>query len=464
MQIKTRKEREKLEESLTSLIMQYNANEEVYDYIVDKLKDKMNEGDVAKIWGTNRPLRFVTDMELLLFSQAMHEKTKDERINPKNIFSENDLKESLHVYKEKKLSQQTLTFKNVTQINDEIWDVPFVSCRELIKGFDNGIINYNLKAQREAKKKEVLGQEILVPKIFDDKIREIAEELVNDTYIPVDSTIINILKTGAEKIDYNRDTKELTLHKVELSTNDLIDGGNRTEASRLALSINPNLPDTIGFGLKVTNFTLAKSQKCIKQINKQTPISKERVKSFEPTKYMKIAKELNKMEDEETNILYKRLGDSINDLKVFNKISTIQILADGIENSFKDILTEKSKVYTDILDYLFEFFNVYLGNFYEFIEDAEKARENTVLLDMNMFLVHTQVARELYHLFDKKRIWRQKVKEVVDYIDFSKSNNDWEKLKTTGSLSEKNKILLLDYVTNKVQECLREEQGGVING
>lgn len=469
--MKSREERKKFEESLSALIKKHNSRTDFYNKIIEELDEKLGKGKIARIWSGNMQPMFLLDVELLLFSQVFYELIKDTKegksINPHNIFTDNEFDESLHVMvSPENIKKDSITFKDVTRVYQKkigyIYHIPAVNCSQIADMSNNNIINYNFLAQREAVVKEVFGEEIKIPKIFPEKVDSIAEKILDGSYYPVDTIVINVLKTGREKIDYDETRRELTLYKVEGSTNDEIDGANRIQAITKAYTIakQQNKELEVNFKVDILNVPLRNSNDCIIQINNQTRIEEDRVKSLEPSKYMKIVKDINIYENEEVNILYDKLGESLKEYNVLNKYSTVQVFSDGLKENFKDILEENNpSAYLDILEYQVSFFNNFLGEHFNTIKDVENAKKQTVLLDINMFYFYIYISKKLYELKNEnEKEWRKKVKKIANDMDFNKENKDWENLRTTGKLSVKAKEQLINYFDNTINNVLKENE------
>jgi hypothetical protein len=318
--MKERDVRLPFEKALSALIKKYNGRTDIYDKIIEQLTDKMTKGDISRIWSGNKQPMLMTDIDLLLFSQAFYENIKGmenaESINPKNIFTDNDFNESLHVMTSINIRKDSITFSNVVRVYQPntgyIYRIPSATAEQINDMVVNNIVNYNFDSQREAIIEELFGEEVKIPKIFPQKVDAIAEKILNDQYYAVDTIIINILKTGLEHVKfeakYGEDIGDLTLFKVEGSSNDEIDGANRVQGIVKAYSIakEKNKKINARFKIDITNVPLRNSNEIIRQINHQKLIEEDRIKALEPSKFMTIASSINIYENEELNILYKK--------------------------------------------------------------------------------------------------------------------------------------------------------------
>jgi hypothetical protein len=471
--MKSREDREKFEKQLTALVKKYNGRNDVYESIINKLADKMTTGDIARIWSGNKQLIFLSDLELLLFSQAFYnsmDKTDEiENINPKNIFTDNEFNQALHITTNVKIKKDSMTFKEVKRVYQKntgyIYRISDATIEQIYELVENNIVNYNFDSQREAIIEQLFGEEIKIPKIYPEKTQAIAEKILNDKYYAVDTIIINVLKTGAEKITftpkYGENIGDLTIYKVEGSTNDEVDGANRIQGIVKVYSIakERNIKIDVPFKIDVTNVVLKTSNEIITQINSQTEISEERIKSLEPSKFITIAKDINNNENEELNIVYHKFAESVEEYNKFNKIGTIQALSEGLEDHFKEMLEKNNpSLYKDILEYEVNFFNEFMGAKFKYLEDISKSKEITVLFDINMVYALIYISKVFFELWQVDyKLWRQTIKKVARSFNFSKENKDWEKLRTTGKLTPKAKKEFISYF----QEAIKKEEDEV---
>lgn len=465
--------RQILEQNLTALIIKYGLREDIQRRILEKLKDKITELDISRILSGNRQLQFLNDINLLLICQAFYdiaitdeEKNDFSKINPNDFFTENELNEALHVLVKETINKDSITFHNVYRDNHKkfgyIYHIPAASAQQIVDMANNNITNYNYEAQREYLKKELFGEEIKIPKIFPEKQDAVAEAILNNNYYPVDTIVINVFKNGEDKLYFKPTLTEnigdLTLYKVEGSTNDIIDGANREQGIIKADMIAKEENKTIDthFKIDVINVPLKNSNDCITQINKQTPINEDRIKILDTSKYTLIAKDINMYESEETNILYQKLAESIKEFNQFNKISTIQVFAEGLEDHFKDILDQNNPVMNrKVLRYEIDFFNEWFGSIFNVIKNIPKTKKETVIFDINMFYCYIYVSRQLFDLYKKDNSeWIKNIEKIISAFDWKKTNVDWINLKTTGKLTSKTKESIIKYFKKKINDAI----------
>ncbi|MFC0903724.1 hypothetical protein ACFHWD_03350 [Clostridium sp. MT-14] len=471
--MKDREVRQPFEEKLSALIKKFNADTEIKEKIINELENKISRGDIARIWSGNLQLIRLNDLELLLFSDAFYKALNGsklaEEINPHNIFTDNEFNEALHISLPQETKKNFMTFNNVIRVYQEkigwIYHIPIVTPEQIVEMSNNRITNYNFKAQRGAIKKKIFGVEVKIPQIFPEKVDTIAENIVSGKYFPVDTIVINVLKNGCEKLVFtptlNENIGNLTLYKVEGSSNDEIDGANRIQAINKAYTMAKEQGKTldIRFKMDIINVDLLTSNDCIIQIDSQTPIGNERREFLDTSKFTKIAKDINIYENEETNILYQRIAEDTKDYNLFNKISTIQVFSEGLEDHYNKLLKQNNpSLYTNILDYIVDFFNQFLGNYFDYVQNIIDTRKKTVFFDINMFYLYIDISKRLFSLYQQdEKDWRKKVKEIANFFDFDKKNKEWKDIRTTGRLTPTAKNIFKEYCDKKMNKLFGKE-------
>lgn len=473
--MKDRKLREPFEINLAYIIKKYSYNRELEEKVKEKLNDKISEGDVSRIFSGRVSPRLLSDINLLLFSQAFYlcgKGSKEfEKINPYNIFTDNEFNIALHVSLKNVINKNSISFHDVMRDTHKkfgyIYHIANATAEQIVNMTDNNIINYNYESQRESIVKQLFGQDIKIPKIFPEKQDEIAEAILNENYYPVDTIIINVLKTGDEKIEFvpNKDNDNigtLTLYKVQKgkSTNDIIDGANRQQGIVKAFNIAKEQGEKINahFKIDVINVSLPNSNDCVRQINKQTPIASERIQALDTSKYTRIVKDINTFDSSETNILYQRIGESLKEYNELNKLTIVPIFSEGLRDHFADILSQQNPiVYRQIMKYQINFFNEFFGNLYDKIKDEEaiqNTKKNTVLLDINMFYCYIYISRKLFDIYKKNNNeWINKIIKIIERINFNKKSK-WNQFKTTGKLTKKAKDRILNYLDIQLKNII----------
>jgi hypothetical protein len=91
-----------------------------------------------------------------------------------------------------------------------------------------------------------------------------------------------------------------------------------------------------------------------------------------------------------------------------------------------------------VADYLTDFFNYIIGSYPEvFINNVTEYRKNTIMNDNNMFAGYIVLAKRL----QENNIKYNKIKNILDNIDFNRNNPLWEELEilNNGSITNTNK-------------------------
>jgi hypothetical protein len=116
-------------------------------------------------------------------------------------------------------------------------------------------------------------------------------------------------------------------------------------------------------------------------------------------------------------------------------------------------------MYKDILEYQVDYFNEFFSVHIDNLENVEATKKNSVLFDINMFYCYIYISKTLYELYqDNEKQWRRTVKKISRSLDFNKTNTEWEKLRTTGKLVPKAKEQLVNYLNDKLNKIIKEDE------
>ena len=435
------KNRKELEIKTTALLKKYNSNKDIYNNMIKELKNKMTFNKFSDIYDGRLPTKFLSDIDLYLISNTLYtslDKFKIEssnvleEINPSSYFTEIEINQGENIFIKETESKEYLTIPNVKQVEDGIFISYKVSAQFIAKSFNDGFSLYNPATQRAGEKMNVYGEEVIVPKIFDESVKGISEEVKENRYLPTLLTWNIIPHEKEEAYKYNPKTEELTIKK-----SNIVDGQNRTIGILKAILQNPNTD--CFFYLQFYVNDILKSQRFIVQESKHHPVDLETIEFMTPNKYMDIAKDINGYGSEEINMMFNKIEKTEKETLILNKYTTFEVLSTSIEDCFKNEL----KIPRDnikIREFLVEFFNEFLGINYNYLQNIEKTREETVLLDTNMFSGYVYMASKLYNTDE----WRKKLESICNNIDWNKSD-EWNGLKYWGESTPSVRKRLYNY-------------------
>lgn len=437
--------RKELELKVSALLKRYNGNEDLYEYIKNSLKDKMPFNKFSDIYDGRIPTKFLSDIDLYLITNALYNGLKKIRIdnstiikeiNPVDYFTEIEINQGENTFIEEKDMKNYLIIPNVKQVDDDIFICSKASLQFIAKAFNDGFTLYNPDTQRGGKKKNVYGEELIVPTVFDDSVDGISEELKKGTYIPTMLTW-NILKNGYEDFDYDPIKQQIIFRKNKLSQINIVDGQNRTLGIVKAITDNPNLEGF--FYIQIHVFDVSKARRFIVQESKHHPIDIETIELFKPNKFMDIAKDINEYGSNEINMMFNKVEKTELEAISLNKYTTFEVLSSSIEDCFEDKL-KTPRDNNKIKKYLIDFFNEFLGINYNYLQDIEKTRQETVLLDINMFAGYVYIASRLYKVDN----WREKLESICNDINWGR-DKEWKELRHFADLTLSTRKRIYEY-------------------
>jgi len=191
----------------------------------------------------------------------------------------------------------------------------------------------------------------------------------------------------------------------------------RKVGNSIAIAKNPNL--SFNFILIVTNYSEAKAQKQMTQINKQKPMKIEHTKNLDNSTMGNTIVDV--ISDINTSEFAEMIRDSDAELEFggFVKKATLSI---SIEETYKSYLTNKLEVkkiaqhIADVMDYVIAL------NVDDFIKHPEETKKTSYINHKNMFIGYIALSAKVY----KDPNWESKVEKKLSEIDFSISNPFWE--------------------------------------
>lgn len=429
------KNRKELENRVSALLKKYNGNEKIYKDIKNDLKNKIPFNKFSDIFDGRLPTKFLNNIDLYLITNSLYKNLKKIRldnkeiikeINPLNYFTEIEINQGENTFIQEKNIKDYLTIPNVKQVADDIFICSKATLQFIAKAFNDGFTLYNPDTQRGGEKKSVYGEEVVVPTVFDESIDGIAKELKRGTYIPTMITW-NILKNGYEDFKYDPIKQEIIFKKNKLSQINIVDGQNRTLGVVKAIADNPNLEGF--FYIQIHVFDVSKARRFIVQESKHHPVDLETIELFKPNKFMYITKYLNEYGSEEINMMFNKIEKTEDEVISLNKYTTFEVLSSSIEDCFKDKL-KTPRDNNKVKKYLADFFNEFLSISYKHLQNVEKTRQESVILDINIFAGYIYIASKLYEIDN----WKDKLEAICLDINWGKST-EWKDLRYWAELT-----------------------------
>lgn len=413
------KEKElQLKSKLKSIISEVGYDHSIKQSIIDEFKSR-NLDSLRASWAFSENLDLDTLIEdeddirfLFLFSfalnKALKEKNMDMLSDYQNYFTKVEV-EQWENYKEKEEQDGIfpIVLKNVVEILPGYWQTT-ITAQEIEKLNQANVLIYNPNTQRGFRvTKKNVGIDVN-PK----KVKEIANRMLNGEQFP-DDLKFNVLKTGEEKIIYNSKSRVLTI--LEGSIINTFDGQHRKEANAIAISVNPDLEFI--WPIKITNFTETKTHDFMTQINKQTPISMDVLKTKDYSKNENLV--VDKIMDSKGN-LAGVAKDSSNFVKSNRGLTTKIILAEAIKNNYNDLDSAMKR--DEVANWIIEFSNYLMEVFSEeFIVNPYEIKKISYINNLNMFYGYIALSS----LLKGNKNWKELLEQKIKSIDFSVDNPIW---------------------------------------
>lgn len=303
-----------------------------------------------------------------------------------------------------------LVFKNVQQINDKMWQT-ILPAQELERLDCQNLLIYNFKTQRNPRV-TAMGEFINIDK---KKVREIKERLLNNEQYP-DPIILNILNNGESQVVY--DLKQETLTVLEGSVINIVDGFHRKTANTLALEENPSMQ--FNWQVTFTFLTEKMAHDYMSQKDKQKPMKKEYIRQMDYTLPENLV--VDAISNDKLSLLASVMKEDDAYIKLNRALTKRSIIAQAVKECYNKELQKQINI-RPIANWIVEFTD-YLMSLYskEFVEKPYEVKENSMINHKNMFFGYIALSKVMYKQQDN---WKQQVKEIMEQIDFSKSNKLW---------------------------------------
>ena len=439
----------KLVEVLNNLISKYGVNRQIKEYLKEKFTNKnLLSSYATKILTKRLPLETLdinNDKELFVlyvFTEGLQEalkltdrddkliglETEIMQLNVKDYFTITECQQfSKLVYQEEKQKSYPYVFEHMLQISDSHYS-GIISAQDLAKLDNTNDIIYNFNTQRNAKI-DVFGiKRINVDK---KKIQEISDNMLSGQQF-ADEIKINVLRNGDDDIEFISTDGVVGTLKINSGEMNIFDGFHRKTANQLVLLKNPEIQ--FNWKLAITNFTEQKAQDYMVQINKQTPMKKEYIRTLDKSKLENLVVDL--MIDNPIFELSDKIKVTDKELK-FGGYTKKEILSLAISEIYGDILTTKMQA-QKIAKWLVDFFN-YISQWFD---------KDNYTTHKYIFYSYISLSRKVF----EKEEWQNIIDSIISSFDFSNSNGEITFLShLSGNLNKVTKEKLYN-IFKKVEE------------
>lgn len=407
---------DKIEQNIHLISNDRNTSNEVKEELS---KYRIHEGRVEEYFSNPADILEEADArELALLTEQIYMKTGKQEFNPENWFTSNEMKEArqfdfILTFGEEEI-EFPLEFENVIHIGNDLYAVP-IDVKIIAQLIRSKKLNYNYEIQRQAsfvKRKEFI---ITKPTVYKKNVKEIKDLLLKGELIHTTLAFNAATNTSdsGEELSYNSKKNILTIN--DGTRLDILDGYHRCLASEQAYSENPEL--NFKFLALISNYTTRMAQQYQAQLAKATPIPVARIQELEVNRHSDTVVQILKSDSE----LRGRISSSSSKMnQAVGELVSYRVLADSIDREFQ----MKTKLDArEIGEYLNEFFDYLIGSFPdEFIEFENYDR--SIMAYNKMFAGYVALAAEM----KEKNIKLNKLKDIINNINFNKDNPEWVEL------------------------------------
>lgn len=341
-----------------------------------------------------------------------------EKLNPSLYYEDVELKRIDEYQVERKEKTNIIRFDNARQTSEFSWKIDKLEWKTLVDLFNNGLINYNIRTQRQTTKKLYKGQVIEKITINPRSVKEIKQAYKEGTFFP-NAITLNIRQNGHERFKvtdkYPREDKDraedekIKIVEIEVtdeSVVDIIDGMHRLMAAVELLEEDPNATNWTEVNLYYLDENRAVD--FIRQENKRNEIEEQHIEKISYDNVgINIAKSLN---SDRSCRLLGNVAEDMMKLKVQNKMVELLTLGNAINQNFIDIKTESAKMFK-VKKYLAKFSNFFIDH-YEGYFNAKSENIN-IYQRNNMFYGIVGLASELYEVEG----WEYILLELLEKIE-----------------------------------------------
>jgi hypothetical protein len=361
------------------------------------------------------------DIETVYFlTEQVYTVTENTTIYPTEYFTPREIKEiksNFEGYESEKI-EFPYTFKNVLKGNEDDYML-YIKASEIKKLYENSLLQWNPKTQREARQSKKGDQIIETPKIVEKSVKDMEDLLEKGEMISTVITFNARLSTtddeSGEELIYSEGNMSLTITKGSLL--DVLDGFHRINSIVRALRKNPSLDET--FKVNILHKGQAQAEQYFKQLNTTNPVGQGHLKKMGETRQADfIAKQLQYNSELKNKVAASDMIAPNSDFLV-----TFNVLSDSIDEVFN---IEDKPTAIKVSRYLTQFINELFFSFpNEFMGDIAEERKNTLLNANSLFYGYFTLAKNMRD----NDININQISNILGDINFSRDNKLWQDYK-----------------------------------
>lgn len=387
--------------------------------VVEKLKTSLKQngivpGEIQKLIMKPDGVKRVDLSFLCLLSKRLFEITQNNDISPYNYFTSKEIKiaERQDFSPEDEKIEFPIVLDNVLQLDTEDY-ITIMPIKYVIKMYNSNLLEYNFETQRNARFVRKHDKIVQIPFINPKSVKEIAEHVLNNTFLP-DTITLNVLAGSGKEVEevvYDAKKKQLVIYESEI---DILDGFNRLNGFMNALKKDPEIDLNIQVAIK--NYNTRKAQAYVAQINTINKMDKSHLKALKADRYSDfITKELQRDSDLKGKISQTSIPQA-------DQLVSYAVLSDAIDQEF-ELTTKKEAM--DLAQYLTKFFDYLIGSFPdEFVNNIAEVKSKSLINANPTFAGYVVLAKRM----KEGNIPLSKLPSIIRSIDFSRDNRQWIEL------------------------------------
>jgi hypothetical protein len=385
-------------------------NLKLTDEVTKKFKDKnLSIRLIPALFGGDKQWSDFSEIEQIAFIEGAKKGLDWEILNTEKWFSN----KSLIDYDSRTVEIKqidSMFFKNIRKIDNNNY-LGYEKLKTIYEWFNNTMLIYNYDSQREPIYMSIgtKGRIVKTYSVNSKAIIEIKKSMIEGTY-EEDLLIYNVLIQNQKNIPQVSETQKFEdIYDLEVKPNydrksinytvvNPLDGWHRTLAGVMAYEecLKKGIELDKGFPIKLTIGDIKRAQRIVNQIFKRTDTSPSWLSTIDNSDYNDFVNAI----ESQSKLLKGKLSKTYDEYLAKNSLTYLSILADAVKNCATDIpLDVKVQRWSvagniaNIIDELFEFFEMKYGNMKNIID-------KTHLADVNIFIGYIAIANSIREIED----------------------------------------------------------------
>lgn len=371
-----KRERSELQDELLIILGEFNRTGLIKELIKSSLLDEyMNKMVLTKTLNLNIPFNNLSISELYHICRLIN--NFKPKIKVDEYFTDKEMTQAIANKNNIKMeSDSKMVIENVLYTknnNEESW-VTIVTYKQIYEWMKTGKLIYNMQTQRQGVLKKIKNNMIIVPYINEKAVDEIAEMMSkNEFYSNMIS--INVTPDFNYKLEYNPIERTLVIDTNIFNNVAVTDGYHRCSGVVKALDTNPNLQSELY--LKITNMSIEKAQKFIRQEAKTNIQDRDALEKYNPdNKITTFISDINNMKTASKNALYRRIDMEVNTPDTWIMFENFKegLVMSGFIDYINETNSQKELKEMEgfIVDFFYNFYQIAKDNNAQIEKDEEK--------------------------------------------------------------------------------------------